>query len=101
MHQRRFPNAGVNINPMDNRIRTAKVIAERLPGFNAHNLFCVYRIHHRDVIGKNSTLTGDFPHAKAVQSRECIRPELNTRANFTNLVRFLQQHHFNALTGQR
>ena len=77
------------------------MIAERLAGFNADHLFCVYRIHHCDVVGKNGTLTGDFSHAKAVQSRECIRPELNTRANFTNLVRFLQQHHFNALTGQR
>ena len=77
------------------------MIAERLPGFNAHHLFRIYRIHHRDVVGKNGALTGDFPHAKAVQSRERVRSELNTRANFTNLVRFLQQHHFNALTGQR
>jgi hypothetical protein len=54
------------------------MVAERLPV--SYHLFAIHRIHHRDMVGKYRPLAGDFADAEAVQRRERIRPELDTRA---------------------
>ncbi len=97
----RFPDRGMDIHTVNNRIRAAEVIAERLSRLDMDHLFTVDPIHHRDVIGKDRTLTGDVAHAQAVERGKRVRPQLDPGANFADLVRPFQQHHLDALTGQR
>ena len=101
MGQRRFPNGGVDVYPVDHRIRPAKMVAERLSGLNMHHLFAAYRIHHGDMVGKDRPLAGDCADAEAVQRRERVRAKLDPGADFADFMRLFQQHHFDALARQR
>ena len=97
MGQRRLPDGGVDIHPVDHRIRPAKMVAERLSCLNVHDLFAVYRIHHGDMVGKDRPLTGDFADAEAVQRRERVWAKLDPGANFADFMRLFQQHHLDTL----
>ena len=76
------------------------MVTKGLPGFNAHHFFGVHRIHHGNVIGKHRALAGNFADAEAVQRRKRIWPQLDARANLTDLMRLFQQHHFDPQAGQ-
>ncbi|MDI5754479.1 aldehyde dehydrogenase family protein, partial [Salmonella enterica subsp. enterica serovar Montevideo] len=41
--------------PVNYRIRPAKMVTERLSGFNAYHFFGIHGIHHGNVIGKHRT----------------------------------------------
>ncbi|CGY63597.1 Uncharacterised protein [Salmonella enterica subsp. enterica serovar Typhi] len=101
VRQHRFPYRCMNIYPVNYRIRPAKMVAERLPGFNAYHFFGIHGIHHGNVIGKHRTLAGNIAHTETIQRRKSVRPKLNTRANLANFVRFFQQHDFYSLARQR
>ncbi len=101
MGQRRLPDGGVDIHPMDHRIGSAKMVAEGLSGLNMHHLFAVDRIHHGDMVGKHRALAGDFADAEAVERRECVWTQLDPGADFADFMRLFQQHHFDALARQR
>ena len=63
MGQRGFPDGGVNVHPMDHRIRAAEMVTEGLPGLDTHYLFPIHRIHHRDMVSKHRALARHFADA--------------------------------------
>ncbi|SUG82626.1 Uncharacterised protein [Salmonella enterica subsp. enterica] len=74
VRQHRFPYRCMNIYPVNYRIRPAKMVAERLSGFNAYHFFGIHGIHHGNVIGKHRTLAGNIAHTETIQRRKSVRP---------------------------
>lgn len=77
MRQRRFPYRCMNSYPVNYCLRPAKMVTERLSGFNAYHFFDIHGIHHGNVIGKHRTLAGNIVHPETIQRQESVRPKLN------------------------